>query len=95
MSIRDGWILLFGLVAGRSFRMRLHLDTFLRGVPPRANLGAFDQSSKHYLSVTIPLAAHQWLLINATCSLFRSSLDDEATSTHGSGRKDEASRSRK
>lgn len=46
-----------GLVADRSFRMRLHLDTFLRGVPSKACLDAFTQLVKHYLSVAIPLAA--------------------------------------
>lgn len=35
----------FGLVADRSFRLRLHLHTFLRGVPPRACHDAFTQSA--------------------------------------------------
>ena len=70
-SVYDGWIFGFGLVADRSFRLRLHLNTFLRGVTSTAFGDAFANLRSTNLSDSMPSAAKSGLLINATCGLFR------------------------
>jgi len=56
-----------GLIADRSFRVRSHLDTFLRGVPSEEYSDAFARLAKHYQSGSIPSATSPRLLIRVAC----------------------------